>query len=115
LLDVRPLPLVRLQESPSIAVFFPPHAIQVEGKDVDPATNQGFIDMLGFPEGKLPARQKLWAWIVQCLHGPKHLAQPGPFYYLTHQCVIYDISLLFKRLWDVLETVTICSLDDEVV
>src|SRR4029078_10916160 len=58
------------------------------------------------------ARQKMWTWISRCLYGPK--TQPGPYYYLTHQCKMYDISYLFKRLWEVMETVTICSLDDEV-
>ena len=61
---------------------------------------------------KLPARQKLWAWILESLQGPR--ASPGPFYYITLQCKAYDISHLFKRLYEVLETVTICSLDDEV-
>jgi len=124
-------------QRPDLALFFPETNMVVEGKAVAPDTNQGFMDMLGFPktmgeyiqpgmrycnlnklefepDHKLPARQKLWSWIVVCLHGPKSASQPGPFYYLTHQCVIYDISILFKRLWDVLETVTICSLDDEV-
>ena len=64
------------------------------------------------PDSKLPARQKLWSWFVKCLHGPK--STPGPFFYLTNQVPVYDISHLFKRLSQVLETVTICSLDDEV-
>ena len=121
---------------PEFTDFFQVPAIpQVEGKVLGPDAKQVFIDLLGFPknmgeyikpslrfcniermefepEQKLPARQKLWSWIGKCLFGPK--AQAGPFYYLTHQCTIYDISYLFKRLWDVMETVTICSLDDEV-
>ena len=64
------------------------------------------------PDFKLPARQKLWSWFVKCLHGPK--STPGPYFYLTNQVPVYDISQLFKRLSQVLETVTICSLDDEV-
>ena len=64
------------------------------------------------PDSKLPARQKLWTWFVKCLQGPK--STPGPYFYLTNQVDIYDISQLFKRLLQVLETVTICSLDDEV-
>ena len=64
------------------------------------------------PDTKLPARQKLWSWIVKCLQGPK--ITPGPYYYLINQVKVYDISHLFKRLIEVIETVTICSLDDEV-
>ena len=64
------------------------------------------------PDSKLPSRQKLWSWIQRCLLGTK--PTPGPYYYISQQCPVYDISHLFKRLVDVLETVTICSLDDEV-
>ena len=64
------------------------------------------------PDSKLPARQKMWTWFVKCLHGGKQT--PGPFYYLTNQVQVYDISYLFKRLSQVMDTVTICSLDDEV-
>ena len=64
------------------------------------------------PESKLPARQKLWSWVLKCLEGPKGSSKP--WFYLTHQCTIYDISYLFKRLWEVMETVNLCSLDDEV-
>ena len=64
------------------------------------------------PDSKLPARQKMWSWIVKCLSGGR--AIPGPYYYLVSQVPVYDISGLFKRLMEVIETVTICSLDDEV-
>ena len=124
-----------LEKKPEFKDFFQvPMLPQLEGKELPPDANQVFIDLLGFPknlgeyiqpnmkfcnlarlefepESKLPARQKMWTWISRCLFGPK--TQPGPYYYLTHQCSIYDISYLFKRLWDVMETVTICSLDDE--
>jgi len=117
-----------VSKRPEFTDFFQVPAFpQVEGKVLGPDAKQVFIDLLGFPknmgeyikpslrfcniermefepEQKLPARQKLWSWIGKCLFGPK--AQAGPFYYLTHQCTIYDISYLFKRLWDVMETVT---------
>ena len=64
------------------------------------------------PDTKLPARQKFWMWMTKCLMGNK--SNPGPYYYLTQQCIVYDIAHLYKRLVEVLETVTICSLDDEV-
>ena len=64
------------------------------------------------PDSKLPARQKMWSWMVKCLVGAKSI--PGPDYYLVNQVSVYDISGLFKRLMEVIETVTICSLDDEV-
>jgi hypothetical protein len=64
------------------------------------------------PERKLPARQKFWAWFVRALRGPKTAA--GPYYYLVDEVQRYDIAYLFKRLCQVLEQVTICSLDDEL-
>ena len=39
---------------------------------------------------------------------------PGPFHYLVNEIQMYDISYLFKRLVDVLDQITICSLDDEL-
>ena len=39
---------------------------------------------------------------------------PGPFHYLVDEVQMYDCSYLFKRLIDVLEQITICSLDDEL-
>ena len=125
-----------ITKKPELDLYFVPNnLITDEGKKVPVGINKEFIDLLGFPsnmgeymqpsqrycnlsrmefesDSKLPSRQKLWTWFVQCLQGPR--AQPGPFHYLTHQCMVYDISFLFKRLWEVLETVTICSLDDEV-
>ena len=117
-------------------VYFPHAVVQVEGKTIDvQETSKRFTKLLGFPEtmneyirpgakycnlntltfeaaNKLPARQKFWTWMVKCLYGSK--ATPGPYHYLTMQCQTYDISHLFRRLFDVMETVTICSLDDEV-
>jgi hypothetical protein len=63
-------------------------------------------------ERRLPARQKMWNWIVRSLRGNK--LAPGPYHYLVDEVQMYDISLLFKRLVDVLEQITICSLDDEL-
>lgn len=63
-------------------------------------------------ERKLPARQKLWSWMVRSLRGNK--PTQGPYHYLVDEMQTYDISYLFKRLIDVLEQVTICSLDDEL-
>ena len=64
------------------------------------------------PEKKLPARQKMWSWFLKCLRGPRTI--PGQYYYLVDEVKPYDISYLFKRLCQVLEQVTICSLDDEL-
>lgn len=61
---------------------------------------------------KLPARQKLWNWIVRSLRGNKPAC--GAYHYLVDEVQTYDISYLFKRLVDVLEQITICSLDDEL-
>ena len=63
-------------------------------------------------ERKLPARQKLWSWFVRSLRGNR--ATPGPYHYLVDEVQMYDISYLFKRLVEVLEQITICSLDDEL-
>ena len=83
------------------------------GEYITPSIRFCNLNKLEFePESKLPARQKMWSWMLKCLHGQKSM--PGPYYYITQQCTPYDISFLFKRLLDVLETVTICSLDDEV-
>ena len=38
----------------------------------------------------------------------------APYHYLVDEVDMYDISYLFKRLVDVLEQITICSLDDEL-
>ena len=61
---------------------------------------------------KLPAHQKLWTWLVKSLRGSK--PAPAPYHYLVDEVDMYDISYLFKRLVDVLEQITICSLDDEL-
>ena len=61
---------------------------------------------------RLPARQKLWNWLVRSLRGNR--PTPGPFHYLVNEIQMYDISYLFKRLVDVLDQITICSLDDEL-
>ena len=62
---------------------------------------------------KLPSRQKLWTWMVKSLRGTNSKT-PGPFHYLVDEVQMYDCSYLFKRLIDVLEQITICSLDDEL-
>ena len=64
------------------------------------------------PDRKLAARQKFWTWFVKGLRGPKQI--PGQYYYLVDEVQPYDIQFLFKRLCQVLEQVTICSLDDEL-
>jgi hypothetical protein len=97
--------------------------------------SQRLVDMLGLPKNvsefrdtslrfcnlttiefesdrKLPARQKFWTWMVRALRGPKQT--PGQYFYLVDEIQRYDIAHLFKRLCQVLEQVTICSLDDEL-
>ena len=61
---------------------------------------------------RLPARQKFWNWMVRCLRGSQTV--PAAFHYLVDEVDPYDISYLFKRLCQVLDQVTICSLDDEL-
>ena len=50
--------------------------------------------------------------MVKSLRGSK--PAPAPYHYLVDEVDMYDISYLFKRLVDVLEQITICSLDDEL-
>ena len=61
---------------------------------------------------RLPARQKFWNWMVRSLRGVRTI--PGPYHYLVDEVQMYDISYLFKRLCQVLDQITICSLDDEL-
>jgi len=61
---------------------------------------------------RLPARQKMWAWITKSLKGTR--PSVGPYHYLIDEVKAYDIAALFKRLVKVLEQITICSLDDEL-
>ena len=61
---------------------------------------------------KLPARQKFWNWFIRNLKGIKPVA--GPYYYIVTEVQVYDITGLYKRLCQVLEQITICSLDDEL-
>jgi hypothetical protein len=83
------------------------------GEYIQSSTRYANLNKLDFePEVKLPARQKLWSWLLKCLYGPK--TNPGPYYYLVDQVMVYDICHLFTRLTEIIETVTICSLDDEV-
>jgi len=49
---------------------------------------------------------------VRSLRGTR--STPGPYHYLIDEIQVYDISYLFKRLVDVLDQITICSLDDEL-
>ena len=61
---------------------------------------------------RLLARQRLWSWIVRSLRGNR--ASAGPYHYLVDEVQMYDISHLLKCLLNVLEQITICSLDDEL-
>jgi len=61
---------------------------------------------------RLPARQKMWAWITKSLKGTR--PSVGPYHYLIDEVKAYDIAALFKRRVKVLEQITICSLDDEL-
>ena len=61
---------------------------------------------------RLPARQRLWSWIVRSVRCNR--ASAGPYHYLVDEVQVYDISHLCKRLFNVLEQITICLLDDEL-
>jgi hypothetical protein len=61
---------------------------------------------------RLPARQKMWAWLTKSLKGTRPTV--GPYHYLVDEVKAYGIAALFKRLVNVLEQITICSLDDEL-
>jgi hypothetical protein len=50
--------------------------------------------------------------MVKSLRGSRSV--PGAFHYLVDEVQVYDISYLYKRLSQVLDQVTICSLDDEL-
>ena len=128
-----------LEKDKELGIIFKQKAVTLgegeESKEVSADKSRALIKLLGFsnsmceyiqmstkycnlsklefePDSKLPARQKMWSWMVKCLVGAKSI--PGPYYYLVNQVSVYDISGLFKRLMEVIETVTICSLDDEV-
>ena len=80
-----------------------------------PSSSTLFCDLekIEFESDKrLPARQKFWQWMIRCLRGTKPI--PGAFHYLIDEVQPYDIAGLFKRLCQVLDQVTICSLDDEL-
>jgi hypothetical protein len=83
------------------------------GDYIQPSLRFCVLDTVQFEsDRKLPARQKMWSWILKSLRGPR--GTPGPYYYLIDEVKPYDISGLFKRLCQVLEQITICSLDDEL-
>ena len=83
------------------------------GDHIKPSMQFCCLNTVEFEDDRrLPARQKLWNWIVRSLRGVR--PTPGPFHYLVDEVQMYDISYLFKRLVDVLEQITICSLDDEL-
>ena len=63
-------------------------------------------------EQKLPARQKMWTWMLKCLFGPG--TSPGNLFYLTKQVMVNDIANLYSKLSQILDRVTICSLEEEV-
>ena len=50
---------------------------------------------------RLPARQKMWAWMTKSLKGTR--ATVGPYHYLVDEVKAYDIEAVFKRLVGVLE------------
>jgi len=57
-------------------------------------------------ERKLPARQKMWNWIVKSLRGTR--PTPGAYHYLVDEVQTYDISRLrraIKRLHDMNERI----------
>jgi transposase InsO family protein len=83
------------------------------GESIGPSVQFCCLSTVEFEsERRLPARQKMWSWMVRSLRGNK--TNIGPFHYLVDEVQMYDIALLFKRLVEVLEQITICSLDDEL-
>jgi len=58
-------------------------------------------------ENKLGARRKMWQWMVASLQG-------GNFSSLIKQVVPHDISTLYRKLKELVGSVTICALADEV-
>ena len=81
--------------------------------DIKPSAQFCCLSTVEFEdERRLPARQKMWNWMVRSLRGNR--PSPGPYHYLIDEIQMYDISYLFKRLFDVLDQITICSLDDEL-
>ena len=81
-----------------------------EKKNATYFCNLGTFEMES--DKKLPARQKFWHWFTRSLKGIKPVA--GPYYYIVAEVQAYDITELHKRLCQVLEQITICSLDDEL-
>ena len=83
------------------------------GESIRPSVQFCCLSSVEFEdERRLPSRQKLWNWIVRSLRGNRSSA--GAFHYLVDEVPIYDIFALFKRLVEVLEQITICSVDDEL-
>ena len=81
--------------------------------DLRPTTQFCCLSTVEFEDDRrLPARQRMWSWMVRYLRGNRQ--STGPYHYLVDEVQIYDISHLFKRLLNVLEQITICSLDDEL-
>ena len=79
------------------------------------STNTKYVDLVDLcfeSEDKGPARQRLWTWIVNCLHGPTPTA--GEYHYLTRLVPLDDIAGLYGKLVSILERVSICCLDDEI-
>ena len=78
--------------------------------DLRPSTQFCCLSTVEFEDDRrLPARQRMWSWMVRSLRGNRQSA--GPYHYLVDEVQMYDISHLFKRLLNVLEQITICSLD----
>ena len=120
-----------LEKDNELSVIFKLKTVTVldryEAKEVSADKSKSLIKLLGFadsmseyiqlstkycnlsklefePDSKLPARQKMWSWIVKCLTGARSI--PGPYYFLISQVSAYDISGLLKRIMEVIETVT---------
>ena len=110
-----------------VDAYFPKPSAAAEGKHVDLASR--LVASLGLPKNigdtirndvqycclstvevednrRLPARQKMWAWLTKSLKGTRTAV--GPYYYIIDEVQAYDIAALFGRLVKVLEQITIC-------
>ena len=56
-------------------------------------TSTSFVNLVTMteePDSKLPARQKLWNWMVKSLHGPK--ASPDPYHQVVAEVKHSDVQ-----------------------
>ena len=61
--------------------------------DLRPSTQFGCLSSVEFEDDRrLPARQRMWSWIVCSLRGNR--ASTGPYHYLVDEVQMYDISHL---------------------